>query len=221
MQSDEASPPQEDDHRESSLFVDGDTGPFWDNVNVSTAMGPLTDEEKATLRDRLPKRVAEFLIKRAEDATDVRNNTGERSLLKTLDLAPEVPEWDDDDDEYKDYVYDSVGGVPQFRRQGNAFFGGSDGLPDIPDTSNIDANVIDVGEGADKNRVQSLFVGNVNSVDERAAQIGYSVVGLCLFLLLFKIITAVVSFFVSFTFSFLAIFALSAGIFVVFFVLRF
>ncbi len=67
----------------------------------------------------------------------------------------------------------------------------------------------------------SLFVGRESEAETQARQVGYAALAVVLLLALFRIVGAFLTFFVSFTFSFLAIFALSAGLFVVFVLFRF
>lgn len=190
---------------------------------MNAAFGPITDEEKARLREKLPRRLAEFLIRRADEAVRQRDaihtdKTFFGRLLK--DLPPDVVDWEaEENEEYKDYVYETTLGPPSFRRRGSSLFGGGDGLPDVEDVSGK-TELVDANEVPRKG-VWSLFVGNVNSVDEQASKLGYSLMVLVAAFVLFRVAVALVSFFVSFTFSFFAIFALSAGIFVVFLLLRF
>jgi hypothetical protein len=66
-----------------------------------------------------------------------------------------------------------------------------------------------------------MFTGSPDDAGEQAQLVGYALAGLFLMILAFKLLLAFVQFFVSFTFSFFAIFALSAGIFVFFYLLRF
>lgn len=213
------SPPPERQTR--SLFTDEEDVAFWNSIDVAKAFGPITDAEKAALREKLPRRVAEFLIRRADAAIAQRTaQPSDATFIGRMlnDLPPDVTDWERPENaEFRDYVYETATGPPAFRRRGSSLFGGGDGLADVEDRSNV------VGENGERkgNMVYSLFVGNVGSVDEQASRVGYSLLVVAAAYILFKLIMAVVSFFVSFTFSFLAIFALSAGIFVVFFLLRF
>lgn len=220
------SDPEEDSEERPNLFVDEEARAFWDDLDVAKTFGAITEEEKAALREKLPPRVAQFLIRRAEDAVDQRDGRrSEETLIGRLlkDVPSDVIDWEDEENrEYKDYLYDTRAGPPSFRRKGSSLFGGGDGLPDVEDVSNVYKHSID-GEDEEEppKSVMSLFVGNPNSIDERASQVGYSFLVLFGALILFKVLISLISFFVSFTFSFVAIFALSAGIFVVFFFLRF
>lgn len=209
------------------LFVEEKERAFWDTIDVRSAFDPLSDEEKALLEERLPARVAQFLIRRADGAVKLRESLNDKNsffgkILK--DMPPDRDErtdWENEiDEEFKDYVYESAAGPPTFRRRGSSLFGGGDGLPDVEDTSNAQG-VIDVGEGEPPKKLVSLFVGEVGGLNEQASRLGYSIIALLIAWLVIKIIVAAISFFVSFTFSFVAIFALSAGIFMVFFFLRF
>lgn len=208
----------DDDFVYEDIFVNEDERSFWQDLDVKTALQPITEEEKEKLREKLPLRVANFLIRRAEGVEKLREQGADESFFGKLlqDLPPDLPE--DDDDEYSDYVFETVAGPPAFRRRGTSILGGGDGLPDVEDNS-MDADTIDVGKGPPKN-VMSMFVGRVGSIDEQASMVGYGLLALFALLLLVKIFFAFISFFVSFTFSFFAIFALSAGIFMVFFLFR-
>lgn len=206
-----------------SLFVNEEQVAFWNSLDTKSAFGPLTEEEKARLREKLPRRLAEFLIRRADDAVEQRDAIHtDKTFFGRLfkDMPPDVPDQDsEDNEEFKDYVYESTLGPPSYRRRGSSLFGGGDGLPDVEDVSGK-TEIVEGKKVARKN-IWSLFVGNVNSVDEQASKVGYSLLVLVAAFVLFRVLVAFVSFFVSFTFSFFAIFALSAGIFVVFFLLRF
>lgn len=201
-----------------NLFVNGDEQRrFINSLDINTAFNPLTPEEKQKLREKLPKQVAEFLIRRADAAVEQRDlfKKGKgKGIWGTLleDLEPEVIDWESQsNDEFSDYVYDSVAQKPGFVRRGSRLFGGGDGV--------VQVSKEDTEEGT--KGTWSLFVGNPSGINEQASKVGYGVLALLVALLLFKVVIALVSFFVSFTFSFFAIFALSAGIFVVFFLLRF
>lgn len=180
------------------MFVDEEARRFWEEGGWSDATAPLTEGEKRVLKERLPGPVAGFLIRRAEGGGERQGALWERVAK---DLPPDVVVVEDE--EYEGYVYDSVGGVPAFRRQGSSLFGGGDGVRE------------------ETERGQSLFLGNVGSVDEQASQVGYSALALIVAWIVLKLLFTFIQFFVSFTFSFFAIFALSAGIFVVFFFFRF
>lgn len=214
-----------------SPFVDEDDtqrGKFWERFQEQTTLTPLTEEEKQILREKLPGPMASFLIRRADDAAELRDAPSEKSefLRKAFkDIPPDVIDWEvewEAGGEYSDYLYETATEPPQFRRKGTKLFGGGDGLPDeLPDAPKKDGD--DDGDelGRPTRKLMSLFVGNVGGIDEQAASLGYIFAGLFGVWILFKIVAAIVSFFVSFTFSFFAIFALSAGIFMVFFFLRF
>lgn len=205
------------------LFVDEDQVAFWNSLDMKGAFGPITEEEKARLREKLPRRLAEFLIRRADAAVRQRDaihtdKTFFGRLLK--DLPPDVVDWEaEENEEYKDFVYETTLGPPSYRRRGSSLFGGGDGLPDVEDVSGK-TELVD-GNEVPRKGVWSLFVGNANSVDEQASKLGYSLLVLLAAFILFRVLVTLVSFFVSFTFSFFAIFALSAGIFVIFVLLRF
>lgn len=217
---------QEDDafYNFENLFSESESS-LWDNLEVSRALEPLTEEEKQKLRSRLPTKLANFLIRRADAAVRLRDTKGgDDSFLGQFlsDLPPDVPDWDNPANaEYRDYVYETTTGPPSFRRQGSSIFGGGDGAPDLKDMPNSEG-FVDVTNGVTfPKQVVSLFVGNVDSIDEQAAKVGYTLLALFLVLIVAKIIFALISFFVSFTFSFFSIFALSAGIFVVFYLFKF
>lgn len=207
------------------LFVDDDRRAFWNDIDVSKTFGPITEEEKAVLREKLPEKVARFLIRRSEDAVNTREGIrSDGSFLGSFlkDLPSDVTDWEDEEEaEYKGYVYETTTGPPSYRRKGSSLFGGGDGLPDVDDISNAYQHDIDGGDEGQVTTKMNLFVGNPHSIDERASQVGYTLLVLLGGLIIFKVLIAFISFFVSFTFSFVAIFALSAGIFVVFFLLRF
>lgn len=216
-----------------SPFVDEDDtqrGSFWERFKEQTTLTPLTEEEKQILREKLPGSVASFLIRRADDVAELRDAPSEKSefLRKAFkDIPPDVIDWEAEWEaggEYSDYLYETVTGPPQFRRKGTRLFGGGDGLPDeLPDAPKNEEDGDEDEDDLERptRKLMSLFVGNVGGIDEQAASLGYIFAGLFGVWILFKIVAAIVSFFVSFTFSFFAIFALSAGIFMVFFFLRF
>lgn len=231
-------------YRDPPLFVDEKVGQrSWRSLNevdVTATFAPLRDDEAAALRRALPAPIANFFLARADDAVRLRGpaDPSDNSVVGRLlnDLPPDVPDWEAAvNAEYADYTYVTATGPPSFRRKGSALFGGGDGLPDpgpdglvgVPYDESEDVRqgvepLVKEGDPPNKQaRELSLFVGQVDSVDEQASRTGYSILAVLGLLVLIKIILAFVSFFVSFTFSFLAIFALSAGIFVVFFLLRF
>lgn len=214
--------------------------PFWKRVDVSETFSPLRPEEEEALREKIPAPVANFLIRRANDAVRLRSPPApeDDSFTARLmrDLPPDTPDPNAEENlPFRDYVYTTSSGAPSFRRRGSSLFGGGDGLPDPgedglvgepldPDdpeaVDDIDPNDRWAGAPHREKRVLSLFVGQYDSVDEQAARLGYGVLSLFALWIILKLVFAVVSFFLSFTFSFLAIFALSAGIFVTFFLLR-
>lgn len=223
------------------LFVEDYSQNMWQSADVSKAFSPLQSDEEELLREKLPRRVAEFLIDRADDAARLRQprQTSDSSVLGRMlsNLPPDTPDWDDPvNTEYSDYVYVTTTGPPSFRRKGSSVFGGGDGLPD-PDEDGLIGKPYVNTEGEpvirppdrpdrldrrwSQPRLVSLFVGEVDSIDEQASRLMMSIFGILAFSFLLKLIFAVISFFLSFTFSFFAIFALSAGLFVLFFLFRF
>ncbi|CAN8071607.1 unnamed protein product [Agarophyton chilense] len=207
-----------------ALFEE-DGNQLWDTTDVAKALQPLTEQEKHRLRTKLPTKLANFIIRRADAAVRLRNTKpGDSSIVGKLltDLPPDRVAWDDPENaEFRDYVYETITGPPSFRRPGSSLFNGGDGLPDMDDLPDA-GELIDHATGRPvTKKLMSMFVGNVNSVDEQAAKVGYTLLALFVLLIGAKIVFALVSFFLSFTFSFLAIFALSAGIFVVFYLFRF
>lgn len=112
-----------------------------------------------------------------------------------------------DDSWYEDYISDEVGeGLDEFGRMAVKGEG-----------EEVFAERPELGDGAGV----ALFAGSPSDPKEQGQSIWYGVLALALALVALKVILAFVQFFVSFTFSFLAIFALSAGIFVFFFIARF
>lgn len=218
-----------------SLFVEDD-GTGWDasSDDMDRLFAPLSSTEEEILRARLPRRLADFFVGRASDAVRLRTPD-----LIFRDLRRDTPDPDPTDPvnmEYNDYVYVTTTTAPgvSFKRRGSSLFGGGDALPttDAPlgepymDESGapvirpVDNPQKVEGERSDP-RVVSLFVGQVDSVDEQASRLGYGILAILAFSFVLKLVFAVISFFLSFTFSFFAIFALSAGIFVLFFLIRF
>lgn len=228
------------------LFADDSLEQLWDSTDAESIFSPLRDEEEAILREKLPRRLAEFFIDRAGDAARLRTprTPSDTSFVGRLlsDMPPETPDWEDAvNDEYRDYVYVTTTGPPtgSYRwRKGSALFGGNDGLPDPdpatgmigtafvgPDGQQVIRPVTDPAKQranqSTEPRLVSLFVGQVNSIDEQAARLGYGALAILAVWFILKLVFAVISFFLSFTFSFFAIFALSAGLFVLFFFIRF
>lgn len=156
-------------------------------------MGDISLEDEEKLRSRVPRPVADFLLRRAR-ASGPRAD----SVLGKL-LDDTVPP--DDDDDYSDYVYDAVPISPGLR---NANDEDDDDLPDCMKTS-----------------PRSLFIEPPTPQDSDARKVGYGFVALLALFVILRLAAAVVAFFVKFTFSFAAIFALSAGIFVVIVLFRF
>lgn len=221
------------------LFVDDEQRGYWKAVDVGETFAPIRPDEEALLREKVPERIANFLLARADDAVRLRTprSGSDNSFMGQLlsDLPPDVPDWDAPlNAEYRDYVYVTTTGPPSFRRKGSSLFGGGDGLPD-PDRDGFVGNpfVDSAGEpeikpGRDPTvksradpRLMSLFIGQVDSIDEQAGRTGYAILAMVSLWFLLKLFFGIISFFLSFTFSFFAIFALSAGIFVLFFFLRF
>lgn len=234
----EPRPRREPPRREPPLFVDDYNQAFWDSADVSSAFAPLRPEEEAVLRARLPRRLAEFLIDRAGDAARLRQprQASDRSFVGQMlsNLPPDTPDWEDPvNAEYRDYVYVTTVGPPSFRRKGSSVLGGSDGLPD-PDENGLIGRPYVSADGQpvirppdrpnriwSQPRLVSLFVGEVDSIDEQASNVFNGILAIIAFSFFLKVVFGVISFFLSFTFSFFAIFALSAGLFVLFFFLRF
>lgn len=199
---------------------------LWDTFDISKTLQPLTEQEKSTLRAKLPKAVANFVIRRADAAARLREiKGGDDSVIGQFfsDLPPDVPDWDNPiNAEYRDYVYETTSAPPSFQRKGSSLFGGAGDGVSVIDDGSYPNDVISASDGTNHSkRIVSLFVGQVDSIDEQASKVGYGLLALFILLIGAKGIFALISFFVSFTFSFLAIFALSAGIFMVFYLFRF
>lgn len=239
--------PDDDDlNNDPPLFADDAMEQLWDATDADSIFSPLREQEEAILREKLPRRLAEFFIDRAGDAARLRQprTQSDTTFVGRLlsDMPPETPDWEDPvNDEYRDYVYVTTTEPPSgsYRwRRGSALFGGNDGLPDPdpvtgmigspfvgPDGQEVIRPVTDPNrQGVDRStdpRLVSLFVGQVNSIDEQASRLGYGALAILAVWFILKLVFAVISFFLSFTFSFFAIFALSAGLFVLFFFIRF
>jgi hypothetical protein len=208
---------------------------FWaaaaDAVPLSA---PLTPDERDALTAQLPGPVARFLIRRADEAlqpdddsgglgagggagsgADMARKTRSRLSARAREwLGPQVLGPDrEDDDFYSEYVFETVDQdadrVSYWRQSGDGE--GEDGMEGYEPGPTA----------AVPTKTVSIFTGSPHDQSEQAQQVGYALLGLGLLIVAFKIILAFVQFFVSFTFSFFAIFALSAGIFVFFFILRF
>ncbi|KAI0567395.1 hypothetical protein FGB62_2g121 [Gracilaria domingensis] len=127
-----------------ALFEENDK-PLWDTIDVSKALQPLTEEEKQRLRAKLPKRLANFLIRRADAAVRLRNTKpGDSTFIGSFlkDLPPDRVAWDDPaNEEFRDYVYETTTGPPSYRRQGSSLFGGGDGLPEMEDLPDVEEPV--------------------------------------------------------------------------------
>lgn len=221
------------------LFVDERTNSFWKSVDTDDSFAPIRPEEEAVLRERIPKRFANFLLARADDAVRLRSprSRADNSFIGQLlnELPPDTPDWDSPvNAEYRDYVYVTTTGPPSFRRKGSSLFGGGDGLPDLDDQGLVGDPYVDHqgdpvirpaqppgASPASHPRLMSLFVGQVDSIDEQAGRTGYALLAVFALWISLKLFFGIISFFLSFTFSFFAIFALSAGIFVLFFFLKF
>lgn len=136
---------------------------------------PLNENQETSIRSRLPRRIAEFVIRRASGVgrrAETIMSKLEEENRGTIDMELER--------EYEDYVYET-----------------------------------------DRNVRTSLFVEEGSQAEIEARQVGYGALAIFTLFVLFKTAASLVGFFVNFTFSFLAIFALSAGIFMVFIFFRF
>ena len=136
---------------------------------------PLNPEQEESIRSRLPRKIAEFVIRRAS-----RTNREAEAVKSRLERETSESIDEELEREYEEYVYET-----------------------------------------DNNVRESLFVREESEAEKEAKQAGYGVLAVLGLIVLVKVAASLVGFFVSFTFSFLAIFALSAGIFMVFVLFRF
>lgn len=145
----------------------------WDSLEE-----PLTEEDLQNVRDKLPKPIADFVIRRVTDAPVRRDTVLYKYSRESVDVNMEIDE--EVEREYEDYLYEN-----------------------------------------EYNEKRNLFLSRESEADLESRRIGYGTLAVLLLLVIAKFLSALVGFFISFTFSFLAIFALSAGIFIVFVLFRF
>lgn len=225
-------PPEED----PPLFVHPPQATWFRPADLDETFAPITDEEAALLREKIPRRLANFFLQRADDAVRLRSrrDPADKSFIGRLlnDLPPSAADRPAADSaELRDYVFVTTVGPPDFRRTGSRLFGGADGFPESDDYGLVGRPYVDeltgepivrpALENAIQPRLVSLFVGNIASVDEQASRIGNGILAIFTLYVLIKVASAAIAFFFNFSFSFFAIFALSSGLFVVFVLLRF
>lgn len=212
---------------EPPLFVDT-SGPL--DLDSVSLRAPLTPEERAAVLRTLPRPVARFLIRRAdealsgEDSAETGGNGDRAAQLRKLRARRWLRAGDatgakgeegkdgdavDEDDWYREYVRDGMddGVMDEFGRavEGPVF-------APTPRVEGVERPL--EGEVA-------VFAGGPTDAPEQAQTLAYGAISFVVAAIAFKILFAFLQFFVSFTFSFFAIFALSAGIFVFFFLLKF
>jgi hypothetical protein len=227
---------------EQPIFApDSAADAFWAEVTDNGALDrPLTQSEQDELLERFPGPIARFLIRRANQVLksdeDVRRRRSERGTLGSIMNANEPPEPEEvGEDWYQDYVFETLDersdprAASRFRnRASNTVDTAGNSAEDERFADPLAEEETDVMMDSNgtavkvrKTKVVSLFAGSPEDASEQAQLVGYAIAGLLLLILALKLIFAFLQFFVSFTFSFVAIFALSAGIFVFFVLLRF
>jgi hypothetical protein len=221
---------------ERPLFApDSSADDFWAAVTENGTLDrPLTESEEEEVLKRFPGPIARFLIRRANQVLtneeEIKKRRGSRGVIGPLmnERGSQEPE-QVGEDWYKDYVFETLDDRSNpFDRQYQNRTRESDeeteatGGGVASSDGDGDSNVNNDGTIAPgKTRILSMFTGSPDDAGEQAQLVGYALAGLFLMILAFKLLLAFVQFFVSFTFSFFAIFALSAGIFVFFYLLRF
>lgn len=199
---------------EPPLFVADDAGFDFDALPLSA---PLTPDERAAVLRALPRPIARFLIRRADEAYSPPPSvspSGDAAAARARRASSWLGKGGVDEDAwYRDYIRDDYGKIDEFGRP-------------VEREKREEREVEEVY--AEKPRLDglregevALFAGAPGDGTDTREQVGYGVAGVLVALIALKVILAFVQFFVSFTFSFLAIFALSAGVFVFFFLLRF
>lgn len=212
---------------EPALFVDT-SGPF--DLDSVSLREPLTPDERAAVLRSLPRPIARFLIRRADEALsgdEVGGAIGDSGRAAQL-RRQRARQWlrakkgaggvdgegkeegaMDEDDWYREYVRDEIddGTMDEYGRAVDQSV--------YAPTPRVD--------GADRplEGEVAVFAGGPADAPEQAQTLAYGVLSFIVAAIAFKILFAFLQFFVSFTFSFFAIFALSAGIFVFFFLLKF
>lgn len=147
----------------------------WDSLEE-----PLTEEDLQNVRNKLPKPIADFVIRRVSADVSRPRDTVLLKYKRSLEDGVEIDIDEKIEAEYEDYLYEN-----------------------------------------ELNEKRNLFLSRESEADLEAKRVGYGALAVILLLIIGKFLSALVSFFISFTFSFLAIFALSAGIFIVFVLVRF
>jgi len=140
----------------------------------------LTEEDLQNVRNKLPKPIADFVIRRVSADVSRPRDTVLLKYKRSLEDGVEIDIDEKIEAEYEDYLYEN-----------------------------------------ELNEKRNLFLSRESEADLEAKRVGYGALAVILLLIIGKFLSALVSFFISFTFSFLAIFALSAGIFIVFVLVRF
>lgn len=196
---------------EPPLFVADDAGFDFDALPLSA---PLTPDERAAVLRALPRPIARFLIRRADEAYSPppsASPSGDAAAARARRASSWLGKGGVDEDAwYRDYIRDDYGKIDQFGRPVETE------EREVEDVYAERPRLDGLREGE-----VALFAGAPGDGTDTREQVGYGVAGVLVALIALKVILAFVQFFVSFTFSFLAIFALSAGVFVFFFLLRF
>lgn len=178
-----------------------------------------------------------------DDSDDVFSKRRERLIARARAWLGNSPMDEPDEELYKDFMYETVDrDQTPLWAQREVAKNGPPGGDDLVESDGADENSQEnssVGRSASQNfdsddqmnisgnaaaiatKMVSMFRGSPSDPKEQAQLLIYAISGLIVLVICLKIALAFVQFFVSFTFSFLAIFALSAGIFVFFYVLRF
>lgn len=219
-----------------------------DTVSISE---PLSDDEREKLMTKLPDPIARFLIRRAEYGLsgDLKTKTTEEERGTLTSFMRENPPLRVDEtreNNIKDIMFDKP--APAFedlyfnRRTSDRpsrkfedakeeeeylrelYWNYDDYVTKSKKRKKATFSPLESEAFSDAIAPQSEpspFVGSPSDPGEQAQQLAYGFLVLVLALIALKVVLAFVQFFVSFSFSFFAIFALSAGIFVFFFILRF
>lgn len=224
---------------------------LWASVAERVSLDrPFSAEEQERLMQKLPAPIAKFLIRRAEEAVmptddgsdnrdEIFSRRRERLIARAKAWLGHFPMDEPDESAFDEYMYETVDmdKTPVWSHQ--------DGSSDNSTRERDDRNGGDpdadksVGRRASSNsesgnqadssggvasvatRMVSIFRGSPTSAKEQSQLLAAAIVGLAVLAICLKIALAFAQFFLSFTFSFLAIFALSAGIFVFFYIIRF
>lgn len=190
---------------EEGTFVE-DKDEFWNDIDIMEK--PLTQKEKDALMKKLPAPIARFIVKRAQ-GTEKESRKG---FLEAFDDIN--PVYDDES-----YSYE-----PNWDKRLRPNSQIDDAEVWDPDKGLNTADLQEDENGKIKPRKKTrlgLFMGKMDENKRKAEDVGLAVIGLVFLIIGGKLFFSLVSFFLRFSFSFLAIFALSAGIFFVFYLLNF